>query len=145
MEQITSKEQLRDLWLNIYNLQGKADWSVIIPYYSEDIVFKDTVQEIHGLQDFKAMTERLAKRSKSLEMNIENIAQNDNVYFIEWIMTLRFKRAPKSSIYGMSRVTLNDQGKIINQRDYYDLWGDIYDNIPLIGKIYRKIMKVLFG
>ena len=35
--------------------------------------------------------------------------------------------------------------KIIKQRDYYDLWGDILDNIPRIGKMYRKFMKKKFG
>jgi hypothetical protein len=48
-------------------------------------------------------------------------------------------------VYGLSRITLSQEGKIIQQRDYYDLWGDIFDNIPQVGKIYRKIMKKFFG
>ncbi len=142
---ITSKEQLRELWTNIYNTEGKPDWSHIIPYYSDDIYFRDSVQRLYGKKDFTAMTERLIKRSKSLEMRIQNIAQNDSVIFLEWVMTLRFKRYPNSSIYGSSRVTLNADGKIIEQRDYYDLWGDIYDNIPLFGRLYRLFMRKVFG
>jgi hypothetical protein len=48
-------------------------------------------------------------------------------------------------LYGASRITLNEGGKIIEQRDYYDLWGDIFDNIPIFKKIYRKFMKNRFG
>jgi len=48
-------------------------------------------------------------------------------------------------MYGSSRVTLNDDGKIIEQRDYYDLWGDIFDNIPRFGKAYRRFMRRKFG
>jgi len=35
--------------------------------------------------------------------------------------------------------------KIIEQRDYYDLWGDIFDNIPRFSVMYRKFMKKKFG
>lgn len=78
-------------------------------------------------------------------MAIVSTAQDGNVIFLEWIMTLSFKRTPKSSIYGTSRVTLNASGKIIEQRDFYDLWGDIYDNIPVFGRVYRVFMRKAFG
>ena len=142
---ITSQEQLADLWTNIYNTEGKPDWSHILPYYDEDIYFRDSIQKIHGKKEFTAMTERLIQRSGSLKMEIKNTARNENVIFLEWIMTLSFKKYPNSSIYGSSRVTLNDAGKIIEQRDYYDLWGDIFDNIPRFGPVYRKFMHKKFG
>jgi hypothetical protein len=142
---ITSKEQLADLWTNIYDPAGKADWSHIIPYYHDDIFFKDSVQEIRGKKEFTAMTERLVKRSGSLEMAVRNAAQNGKVILLEWTMTLKYKKYPTSSIYGSSRITLNDSGKIIEQRDYYDLWGDIFDNIPGFGRVYRKFMHWKFG
>ena len=142
---ITSQEQLQDLWTNIYNTEGKPDWSHILPYYDDEVYFRDSIQEIHGKKEFAAMTERLIKRSGSLKMEIKNTARNENVIFLEWIMTLSFKKYPNSSIYGSSRVTLNDAGKIIEQRDYYDLWGDIFDNIPRFGPAYRKFMHKKFG
>ena len=146
MEQyIQSKEQLRDLWTNIYNTEGKPDWSHILPYYDDGIYFWDSVQKIYGISEFKAMTERLIARSNNLKMDIKNIAQNGNIIFLEWEMSLSFKKYPNSSVYGSSRVTLNERGRIIEQRDYYDLWGDIFDNIPRFGKAYRKFMHKKFG
>lgn len=146
MEQhIQSKEQLKDLWTNIYNTEGKPDWSHILPYYDDGIYFWDSVQKIYGISEFKAMTERLIARSNNLKMDIKNIAQNGNIIFLEWEMSLSFKKYPNSSVYGSSRVTLNEHGKIIEQRDYYDLWGDIFDNIPRFGKAYRKFMHKKFG
>lgn len=142
---IQSKEQLKELWTNIYNTDGKPDWSHILPYYDDDIYFWDTVQKIHGIEEFKGLTERLIARSNDLKMDIKHIAQNDNVIFLEWEMTLSFKKYPNSSIFGSSRVTLNDKGKIVEQRDYYDLWGDIFDNIPRFNKAYRKFMHKKFG
>ena len=36
-------KSVRDLWPRTYNAEGKPDWSHILPYYGDDIVFHDTV------------------------------------------------------------------------------------------------------
>ena len=142
---IITLETVIDLWSQTYNTEGKPDWSHILPYYDNDILFRDTVQEIRGIEEFTAMTERLTKRSKDLSMKIVNAVQSDNFVFLEWEMTIKFKKNPSSVLYGTSRLTLNKNGKIAEQRDYYDLWGDIFDNIPWFGKAYRRFMKKRFG
>jgi len=142
---ITSAEQLKELWTDIYDPDGKPDWSGILPYYDDDILFRDAVQEIRGKAEFTAMTRRLIERSGSLAMEVKNAVREGNVIFLEWVMTLSFNKYPRSSVYGASRVTLNDAGKIVEQRDYYDLWGDIFDNIPRFGPAYRRFMRRKFG
>lgn len=142
---IQDVEQLIDLWTNIYRDDGRPDWTHMLPYYDDDIYFRDTIQEIHGKEDFIRMTRRLSERSGNLVMEIVNAAQRGQIFFLEWEMTLSFKKYPNSTLYGSSRVTVNDEGKIIEQRDYYDLWGDIFDNIPRFNKAYRKFVKKKFG
>lgn len=138
-------ESIKALWSKTYNTEGKPDWSHILPYYDEEIYFRDSIQELRGMEEFRAMTERLTDRSNDLKMHIVRTAQQDKDIFIEWEMTIKFKRNPSSVLFGTSRVTLNEEGKIIEQRDYYDLWGDIFDNIPRFGKAYRRFMKRKFG
>lgn len=138
-------ESIKELWSKTYNTEGKPDWSHILPYYDDNIYFRDSIQELHGMENFKAMTERLTDRSKDLTMKIVRTAQQEKDIFIEWEMTITFRKNPNSVMYGSSRVTLNDEGKIIEQRDYYDLWGDIFDNIPRFGKAYRRFMRRKFG
>ena len=140
-----TKELVLELWSKTYNTEGQPDWSHILPYYDNDIYFRDTIQEIRGIKEFTAMTERLAQRSKDLKMKIVRAVKEENIIFLEWEMTIKFKKNPSSVLYGTSRLTLNEEGKITEQRDYYDLWGDIFDNIPRFGKAYRKFMKKKFG
>jgi hypothetical protein len=144
-EKTITIDLIKELWSNTYNTEGKPDWSHILPYYDINIYFRDSIQEIHGIDEFTAMTERLTRRSKDLKMNIVNASMEGNIVFIEWEMTLSFKKYPSSVLYGTSRLTLNKEGKILEQRDYYDLWGDIFDNIPRFGKAYRKFIKRRFG
>lgn len=136
---------VNELWIKTYNTDGKPDWSHILPYYDDEIYFRDSIQQLKGMPEFKAMTERLTKRSKDLKMKLVRTMQQENDIFIEWEMTISYKKYPSSIMYGASRITINEQGKIIEQRDYYDLWGDIFDNIPRFGKAYRRFMKRKFG
>jgi hypothetical protein len=140
-----TKELVLELWSRTYNTEGKPDWSHILPYYADNIYFRDSIQEIRGIEEFTAMTERLTQRSKDLKMRIVNSLMEENIIIMEWEMTLSFKKYPSSILYGASRLTLNEDGKIAEQRDYYDLWGDIFDNIPRFGKAYRRFMIKKFG
>jgi hypothetical protein len=136
---------IKELWSKTYNTEGKVDWSHILPYYDNNIYFRDSIQDLKGIYAFTAMTERLTERSKDLKMKIINASMLDNIAFIEWEMTLSFKKYPSSILYGSTRLTINKDEKIVEQRDYYDLWGDIFDNIPRFGKAYRKFIHKKFG
>ena len=142
---IQNLQQIIDLWTRTYNEAGKPDWSHLLPYYADDIHFTDSVQEIHGITQFRAMVERLTRRSGELHMDILNAVMEGNTVFIEWEMTILFRKTRSSVVHGASRLNLNEHGKIAEQRDYYDLWGDIFDNIPIFGKLYRGFMKRVFG
>lgn len=138
-------ETVLDLWSKTYNTDGKPDWSHIFPYYRDDIVFQDSIQKICGVEDFKAMCNRLTKRCKKLRMDIISITSDSNIIMMDWIMTMSFRKSPDTPMYGCTKLTLDSDGRIREQRDYYDLWGDIYNGIPGFGKLYRKFMRKFFG
>ena len=138
-------EIVKELWSKTYNTDGKPDWSHIFPYYDKDIVFQDTIQRIEGIEAFTAMCDRLTKRTHQLNMEIVSIAQNENIIIFDWIMTMMFKKYPSTPMYGSTKLTISAEGKILQQRDYYDLWGDIFNNIPHWNKMYRKFLIKKFG
>ena len=138
-------ETIKELWSRTYNTDGKPDWSHIFKYYHKDIVFQDTIQRIEGIDDFIAMCNRLTKRTKQLKMEIVSIVQNDDTIIFEWIMTMMFKKYPSTPMYGCTKLKISDDNFILEQRDYYDLWGDIFNNIPRFGKMYRRFLIKKFG
>lgn len=143
--ELLNEHRVRDLWSKTYNDQGKPDWSHIFPYYDEHIIFMDSIQKVEGFDDFKAMCDRLTQRCESLSMELFEVNQKENLIILEWKMTMEFKKTPSTPIYGSSFLRLNADGKIIHQRDYYDLWGDIFNGIPKFKPLYRKWMKKYFG
>jgi limonene-1,2-epoxide hydrolase len=144
VEPLTS-ERFRELWSKTYNAEGKPDWSHIFPYYHENIIFEDSIQRIEGIQEFTAMCERLDKRCEQLNMDILSVAMKPNEIFFQWKMTMMFNKYPPTPVHGCSKLTLGDDHRIIHQRDYFDLWGDIFNGIPYFKNTYRRFIRKHFG
>jgi hypothetical protein len=142
---VLSVGTVKELWTKTYNSEGRPDWSHILPYYHPNIVFRDSIQRIEGIHEFEKMCHRLTNRCSKLVMDIHNIAQGSDIIVMEWTMTMVFRRLPNTSMHGCSRFRIGEDGRVIEQRDYYDLWGDIFDRLPVIRPIYRKFMKLFFG
>ncbi len=138
-------ETVRKLWSKTYNTDGKPDWSHIFPYYADNIIFQDSIQRVEGKEDFLGVCNRLTERCQELQMELLTVAQSENVIIFDWVMTMVFKKFPSTPMYGSSKLTLDENGMIKEQRDYYDLWGDIFNNIPRFNKMYRRFMKRKFG
>ncbi len=144
MEPLT-QETVRLLWSQTYNTQGKPDWSHLFPLYAEEIRFQDSIQTLEGKPAFTAMCERLAKRCTQLDMELSTILCDEEHAFLQWKMTMRFRFFPSSPIFGCSCLTFGHDHRITMQRDYYDLWGDIADHVPLYRHLYRAFMRTFFG
>jgi limonene-1,2-epoxide hydrolase len=138
-------DKIRELWSKTYNSHGKPDWAHIFPYYHENIVFQDSIQVVEGIADFTAMCNRLTDRCEQLTMDIQTVAMTDHEVFMEWKMVMMFKKFPSTPMYGCTKLTLGEDNRIIHQRDYFDLWGDIFNGIPWFKRAYRNFMKKYFG
>jgi len=144
VESLTT-ERIYELWSKTYNKEGKPDWSHIFPYYHDQIVFEDSIQRIEGIEEFKAMCARLTKRCQQLNMDIQSIVKNANIVFIQWTMIMQFNKYPSTPVFGCTKLTFGEDGRIIHQRDYFDLWGDIFNGIPYFRRSYRKFLRKHFG
>jgi len=143
--QALNVETVAALWSKSYNTEGKPDWSHIYPYYHPQVVFQDSIQRIEGKAEFIAMCERLTERCEQLHMDVHSVAQEGNDIFLQWTMTMSFRKFPSTPIYGCTKLTLHEDGRIVEQRDYFDLWGDIFNKIPYFHRAYRRFMRKKFG
>jgi hypothetical protein len=60
-------------------------------------------------------------------------------------MTMMFNKYPPTPLYGCSKLTFGPDHRIIHQRDYFDLWGDIFNGIPYFRGPYRRFLRKHFG
>jgi len=78
-------------------------------------------------------------------MNILSVVVDGRDAFLQWEMVMMFRRFPSTPIYGCTKLTFGDDNRIIHQRDYFDLWGDIFNGIPGFRRMYRRFLHRYFG
>lgn len=49
-------------------------------------------------------------------MNISSISANENEIFMDWEMTMIFRKTPSTLLFGATKLTLCEEGRIIHQR-----------------------------
>ncbi|WKK76630.2 nuclear transport factor 2 family protein [Marivirga salinae] len=116
--------------------------SVLNEIYSDHIVLKDPIHEIHGIENLKAYFNKLNENliEGSFLFTDESIV--DNKAYLSWEMNLKLKR-PKKNVKASGISVLIIEDKIIRQRDYFDTGELFYENIPVLGAIIRTIKKKL--
>jgi ketosteroid isomerase-like protein len=107
--------------------------------YVEDMVFRDPIQEVHGLPAFLAMNRRLLKRMRSLAWTITLAEGSEDVALLEWTMRGVAKPGVKFQVDGMTRARARD-GKVIDHRDYWDLGELALSPLPGGARLLRAML-----
>ena len=131
--------QLRALFSKPYGAPAPSEqqWREA---YSEDVVFEDPTQKQKGLKAYLAAQEGLLRRCDDVLLKPLAIACDGQTAFVEWEMGLKIKGI--EFVYpGTTRLLLNDAGKIVDHRDYFDFVGPTFEPVPVIGSFVRWLYK----
>lgn len=99
------------------------------PLYADDVVFRDPIQVVRGIDDFMAMNRRLLRRMKSLEWTVNAAKGDDEIVFLEWTMHGSMKLGPKMKVDGTTRARVRG-GRVFDHRDYWDLGELMVSAVP---------------
>ena len=59
-----------------------------------------------------------------------------------WTMNVRFKKFKKGETVrsiGMSHIRFNSAGQVVLHQDYWDSGGSLFEHIPVVGWLIRRI------
>ncbi|WP_352109430.1 nuclear transport factor 2 family protein [Glaciecola sp. XM2] len=112
--------------------------------YSTDVVFIDPIAEHNGLAAVEQYFSKLLKNAKYCEFDIHYknpVAEQG--YVVSWTMKFTSKRINKGrpvAVDGLTIINIQND-KIVFHRDYYDLGQMLYEHIPMLGRIIKKIKR----
>lgn len=136
-----SSTQIEQFISKMNSIQHKNAKRVLDEIYTEDIVFIDPVKSISGLNDLTKYFEDLYKSLTSCHFTLTNHLENNHRYSLEWVMRLQHKKISNNQeieINGASFIKFHED-KICYHRDYYDLGALVYERIPILGSVIRKV------
>lgn len=129
-----------------FNTLNKDNLSMVVDeFYHEDLVFADPVENIKGREEMKKYYSNMYKNVKEIKFDFsEMVSEGDTVVGV-WVMTLKtdsLNDGKPFSVEGTSHIKFKD-GKAIYHRDYFDMGAFIYERIPVVGWMVRKVKSKL--
>ncbi|MGF1723568.1 nuclear transport factor 2 family protein [Photobacterium nomapromontoriensis] len=132
---------LIDRFARVYSDMDKDNVSVIADIYHDDVIFEDPVHRIEGLSALMAYFERLFKSVDECQFQIHESISRDDVAYLQWTMLFSHSKlfhGRLQKVVGCSRIQFSGE-KVIQHRDYFDMGQMIYEGIPFVGALIRKL------
>lgn len=133
-------EKFRSLYSDLTKITA-AELGMV---YSEDVYFEDPIALHQGLDDVTSYFSRLTDSAESCRFDIHFIAaceeNSENIdYVANWTMHLVLSGSNKHIVLpGTTQLKIRDD-KVCYHKDYYDLGTMVYEHIPVLGWIIKKV------
>ncbi len=109
--------------------------------YHDDAVFKDPIHELHGLSKISRYFQKMSNSLLSCEFDYTDVLEVGASASVSWKMALRHKKIKSGAEITVEGVSLLKfrQGKVFHHVDYYDLGAMLYEHLPVIGSVTKRI------
>ena len=112
----------------------------VYEYVTDDIVFLDPFNRVSGAKAYVSLLKEMFEKLDGVQFSVyEFLCQEDNnVAYIYWHFSADSRATGKLEFDGMSRLTLDEEGKISSHQDFWDGLV-VLQKAPILGTILRKI------
>lgn len=122
-----------------------ADLSTLDNIYTTDMVFRDPVHQLEGLVKLQDYLVDLCEGLTEYRVEyLDELVSGQSAY-LKWEMHLRHRALGSGliSLRGMSHLQFED--KVYFHEDSYDMGAMLYEHIPLLGAVVRRLKRRLAG
>lgn len=114
--------------------------------YADGVIFQDPMHEIHGLNKLSYYFISLYSNVISISFDFHKAEGNESSAMMYWTMTYRHPKLHKGKqdirVEGVSLLQWKD-GKIIRHQDIFDAGTMLYEHIPVLGWMIKKLKERL--
>ncbi len=116
--------------------------------YAQEARFKDPFSEVHGHDAIRRVYAHMFDSLVRPRFTVSQCMGQDGQGFLVWQMHFQFQRyhaGQDQCIKGVSHLRLNDEGMIVDHRDYWDAAEELYEKLPGVGAIMRWLKRRASG
>jgi len=126
----------------LYFETAKDHMQPVIDFYHPNIEFVDPIGSHQGRDELLKYYDNLYKNVKSIKFEFSNFVESGDSVVAIWKMTLETEKLNSGEAFtveGNSIIKFDTEGKAIYHRDYFDMGEFIYERVPVVGFLVRKI------
>lgn len=130
-----------DRFCQLFNELDSGNLRKLQEVYSEDIRFQDPFSQVTGLDSLTEYFAGAYRNVISCQFRFGEPVIRHGKCAVPWIMELRHKRLRGGQLVavdGISHLEIRD-GRVCYHRDYFDAGQLLYENLPLLGGLIRRI------
>ena len=111
--------------------------------YADDVLFKDPVHELRGVEPLHAYLSEMCVNVQSGRFEYHDQLIGQNTAYIKWNMHFKHPKLGQKTITvrGVSQIQFNE--RIYFHEDVYDMGELIYEHVPLLGTVVKGLKKRL--
>ena len=110
---------------------------------ADNVRYRDPLMDSQGIDAVIASMHKWFEDLDDIQFTMKEHAETGLVMFQHWTMQLRVKKLPKHLwlLEGLSKITFDENGKVIDQIDYWDT-APIFESVPVLGSATRLIKRL---
>ena len=135
-----------DRFVDYFEGLTHEDVARIGDYYTSDVHFVDPFSDFRGLGTLAGIFNGMFTKMRDYRLEVhEHGMISDDTGFIRWTMSGYVKQLGKDPwiVEGSSLVRFNEDGLVREHIDYWDAASQMYERLPVIGWVLRKIRQKL--
>lgn len=109
-------------------------------YYTPQAYFKDPFNEVRDIAAIKAIFTHMYDTLEQPRFVVTGCLVDGAQCFLTWDFEFRFRnfdRQQLQTVRGGSHLTFNAEGLLDFHRDYWDAAEELYEKLPLLGRLMR--------
>jgi steroid delta-isomerase len=110
--------------------------------FAEGARFVDPFNDVSGRSQIRAVFEHMFASCEDPQFDVDECLSDDGLAYLRWHFSFG-NPASRRRVEGVSRVQFAPDGRVTEHRDYWDPASQLYEEIPLLGRLFRVLRKRL--
>lgn len=135
-----------DRFIGFFEGLQQSDLAHIGDIYTEDVHFVDPFSDFRGLPTLTGIFEAMFTKMRDYELVVHEYGMiGPDTGFVRWTMSGYVKQLGKDvwEVEGGSLIRFADDGRVREHIDYWDAASQMYERLPVIGWVLKKIRQKL--
>jgi len=136
---MNSETPIFERFKNCFKTLHDTDLDQLQTIYADNVVFKDPVHEIRGLVGLEDYYLSLCAELTDCRFEYLDELKNESSGYIKWLMHFKHPKLGNrlTSVRGVSHLKIGE--KIEYHEDFYDMGAMLYEQLPVLGNITRRL------
>jgi steroid delta-isomerase len=108
-------------------------------HFAPDARFKDPFNDVRGVERIRDVFVHMYAALEKPRFRVHHLALAGRTGYVHWTFEFAGEGWVRhlSPIDGLSRVTFDEAGRVVEHVDYWDAAEQVYQRLPLVGWVFR--------